>query len=90
MSPWHEDVQASLEQIGKINANEVAWLLWGENVSCGSCLCPPPVLALFVKTFAPLISSHQSPVLASSISYFDSVNPAANLDRAGQFHLPRY
>lgn len=34
MSPWHGDVQASLEQTGKINANKVAWLLWGENASC--------------------------------------------------------
>lgn len=91
MSRWHGYVQASLDQ--KVRYMLMKWPGYcGEKmwvVETGSVLLP--VLALFVKAFASLIFSQQSPLLTSSVSCIGSLSPVANVDGAGQFFcLTRY
>lgn len=51
----------------------------------------PSLSPVCEKKFTPLIVFKHSPLLDFSVSCFDSLNPAASLDEAGQFFcLPGY
>lgn len=58
MFPSLEVVPSYSLQMGKLNANKVAWLLWRENVSSSNYLSFSN-LALFMKRALLLVCSYQ-------------------------------